>query len=93
MGDQRKKVVSAQVRQEQVTYAVERDLSQPRACALMRTPRSGQYYERKMSIKDAPVVDAIKDLWAQFPRFVAHRIHVFLDRQRLIMGKDRCARI
>jgi putative transposase len=85
--------VSAQARQEQVRYAVERGLCQRRACALMRTARSGLYYERKMPAKDAPVVAAMKDLSAQFPRFGARRIHVFLDRQGLSMGKDRCARI
>ena len=59
----------------------------------MRTARSGLYYERKMPLKDAPVVAVMKDLSAQFPRFGARRIHVFLDRQGLSMGKDRCARI
>ena len=74
-------------------YAMERGLSQRRACALMRMARSGLYYERKMPLKDAPVIAAMKDLSAQFPRFGARRIHVFLDRQGLSMSKDRCARI
>jgi len=86
-------VVSAQAREEQVRYAMERGLSQRRACALMRMARSGLYYERKMPLKDAPVIAAMKDLSAQFPRFGARRIHVFLDRQGLSMSKDRCARI
>ncbi len=46
-----------------------------------------------MPLKHAPVVSAMKDLSAQFPRFGARRIHVFLHRQGLSMGKDRCARI
>ena len=72
---------------------MERGLSQRRACALMRMARSGLYYERKMPLKDAPVIAAMKDLSARFPRFGARRIHVFLDRQGLSMSKDRCARI
>lgn len=86
-------MVSAQAREEQVRYAMERGLSQRRACALMRMARSGLYYERKMPLKDAPVIAAMKDLSARFPRFGARRIHVFLDRQGLSMSKDRCARI
>jgi len=72
---------------------MERGLSQRRACALMRMARSGLYFERKMLLKDAPVIAAMKDLSARFPRFGARRIHVFLDRQVLSMSKDRCARI
>lgn len=86
-------MVSAQAREEQVRYAMERGLSQRRACALMLMAHSGLYYERKMPLKDAPVIAAMKDLSAQFPRFGARRIHVFLDRQGLTMSKDRCARI
>ena len=48
-------MVSAQAREEQVRYVMERGLSQRRACALMRMARSGLYYERKMPLKDAPV--------------------------------------
>ncbi len=46
-----------------------------------------------MPLKDAPVVSAMNDLSAQFPRFGARRIHLFLHSQGLSMGKDRCARI
>lgn len=74
--------MSAQARLEQVRYAVQRGLSQRRACALMRAARSGLHYELRMPTKDAPVIEAMKDLSGQFPRFGARRIHVFLERCR-----------
>ena len=74
-------MVSAQARLEQARYAVQRGLSQRRACALMRTARSGLYYDLRMPVKDAPVIEAMKDLSGQFPRFGARRINIFLSRQ------------
>lgn len=74
-------------------YSKERGLSQRRACALMPMVRSGLYYARKMPLKDARVIAAMKDLSVQFLRFGARRIHVFIDCQGLSMSKDRCARI
>lgn len=88
-----KKVVSAQAQLEQVRYAVERGLSQRRACALMRAARSELHYELRMPVKDAPVIEAMKDLSEQFPRFGARRIHIFLARQGIEISKDRCSRI
>ena len=88
-----KKVVSAQAQLEQVHYAVERGLSQRRACALMRAARSELHYELRMPVKDAPVIEAMKDLSEQFPRFGARRIHIFLARQGIEISKDRCSRI
>ena len=52
-------MVSAQARLEQVRHAVKRGLSQRRACALMRTARSGLYYDLRMPVKDAPVIEAM----------------------------------
>ena len=85
--------MSAQARLDQVRYAVQRGLSQRRACALMRAARSGLHYELRMLLKDAPVIEAMKDLSGQFPRFGARRIRVFLERQAMQMGRDRCSRI
>jgi hypothetical protein len=79
-------MVSAQARLEQVRYAVQRGLSQRRACALMRAARSGLHYDLRMPVKDAPVIEAMKDLSGQFPRFGARRIHVFLERQGIEIG-------
>ena len=60
---------SPQARLEQVRYAVQRGLSQRQACALMRAARSGLHYELRMPVKDAPVIEAMKDLSGLFPRF------------------------
>jgi putative transposase len=46
-----------------------------------------------MPVKDAPVIEAMKDLSGQFPRFGARRIHIFLARQGIEISKDRCSRI
>ena len=86
-------MVSAQARLEQVRCAVQRGLSQRRACALMGSARSGLYYELRMPLRDAPVIEAMKDLSAQFPRFGARRINIFLGRQGMDVSKDRCSRI
>ena len=81
-------MVSAQARLKQVRYAVPRGLSQRRACALMRTARSGLYFELRMPLKDAPVIEAMKDLSGQFPRFGERRINIFLARQGLDISQD-----
>lgn len=55
-------MVSAQARREQVSYAIERGLSQRMACALLSVSRSNLYYSPKMPVKDAPVMEAMKTL-------------------------------
>lgn len=77
--------MSALEREEQVRNAMERGLSQRRPCALMRMARSGLYYERKMALKDAPVIAAMEDLSAQFRRFGARRIHVLTEATKASM--------
>lgn len=84
-------MVSAQVRREQTRFAIERGLSQRRACALMQVARSCMGYKAKMPIKNAPVIDAMKALSAQYPRFGSRRIRVMLARDGIVLGKDRCA--
>jgi putative transposase len=86
-------MVNAQARLEQVRCAVQRGMSQPRACALMRAARSGLHYELRMPVKDAAVIEAMKDLSGQSPRFGAHRINIFLARRGIEISKDRCSRI
>jgi putative transposase len=86
-------MVSAQARLEQVRCAVQRGLSQRRACALMGAGRSGLHYELRMPAKDAPVIEAMRNLSGQFPRFGARRINIFLARQGMRVSKDRCSRI
>jgi putative transposase len=86
-------MVSVQARLEQVRCAVQRGLSQRRACALMGAARSGLHYELRMPAKDAPVIEAMRNLSGQLPRFGARRINIFLARQGMDVSKDRCSRI
>ncbi|MEC5218757.1 putative transposase [Actimicrobium sp. GrIS 1.19] len=46
-----------------------------------------------MPIKNAPVVQAMCRLSAQYPRYGARRIRVFLGREGFAVGKDRCGRL
>jgi putative transposase len=84
-------MVSAQVRREQTRFAMKRGLSQRRACALMQVGRSCLTYESKMPLKNAPVIDAMKALSGHYPRFGSRRIRVMLERQGIVVGKERCA--
>jgi putative transposase len=86
-------MVSAPARRHQVAYAQRRGLSQRRACALLSVARSGLNYQSLLERKDAPVLKAMRELAAQYPRFGYRRIHVFLDRVGFAMGIDRMHRL
>jgi putative transposase len=85
-------MVSAQVRRQQVGYARERGLSLRRACALLSVARSAVGYVSKLIAKDAPVVAAMSELGAIYPRFGYRRIAVFLERRGMFMSLDRAYR-
>jgi putative transposase len=86
-------MVSAQARRRQVTYARQRGVSSRRACALLSVDRSTLGYESRLAVKDAPVVAAMRELSAQYPRFGYRRIHVFLGRRGHEMSTDRAHRL
>ncbi|WP_409558469.1 IS3 family transposase [Achromobacter sp.] len=46
-----------------------------------------------MPIKDATVTEAMQRLSGQYPRFGSRRIRVFLGREGIELGKERCARL
>ena len=73
-------MVSAPVRRRQVEYAKRRGLSERRACALLDTARSTLEYESKRELADAPVIDKMRELSAQYPRYGYRRIRIFLAR-------------
>jgi putative transposase len=50
-------------------------------------------YQSKVAQKDAPVLKAMQDLSAQYPRYGYRRIQVFLERQGQVMSADRVHRI
>ena len=77
----------------QVGYARTRGLSSRRACALVGVARSTLGYQSRLAVKDAPVIEAMRDLSGQYPRYGYRRIHIFLGRRGLEMSPDRAYRI
>ena len=86
-------MVSAPIRRQQVAYVCQRGRSVRRACALLSVSRSTLGYESKVALKDAPVLKAMHELAAQYPRYGYRRIQVFLERQGQLMSADRVHRI
>jgi putative transposase len=86
-------MVSAPVRRQQVAYVRGRGVSVRRACALLSVARSTLGYESRLAKRDAPVVGAMCELAAQYPRFGYRRIRVFLGRRGMPMSADRAHRI
>jgi putative transposase len=86
-------MVSARVRRHQVAFAAGRGLSVRRACALLAVARSALRYESRLVQRDAPVVAAMRELAAQYPRYGYRRIQVFLERRGHRMSADRAHRL
>jgi len=86
-------MVSATVRRQQVRYVQERGVSIRRGCRLLSVARSTLRYESILARRDAPVIEAMRELGAQFPRFGYRRIRVFLERRGMRMSTDRAHRI
>jgi putative transposase len=86
-------MVGAPARRKQVAYVRRRGASLRRACALLQVARSTIGYESALARRDAPVVEAMRELSAQYPRFGYRRIQVFLARRGLTMSADRAHRI
>lgn len=86
-------MVSATVRRQQVRYAHERGVSIRRGCRLLSVARSTLRYRSILAERDAPVIAAMRELGAQYPRFGYRRIRVFLERKGMPMSADRAHRI
>jgi putative transposase len=86
-------MVSAQVRRLQVAYVVQRGRSERRACALLSIARSTVKYECRMERRDAPLIEAMRELAGQYPRYGYRRIHVFMARRGHLMSTDRMHRL
>ena len=92
-GDRRKKMVGVPARREQVAYAMRRGLSQRRSCTPLGVARSARGYQSMQAEKDAPVLERMAALGAQYPRFGYRRIGIFLDREGHGMTFGRCYRL
>ncbi len=55
--------------------------------------RSSLSYALRMPLKDTPVIEAMKDLSAQYPRYGYRRIRIFLQRQGHRLGCHRMHRL
>src|SRR5271154_1566905 len=86
-------MVSAQVRREQARYAISRGLSQRRACALLDVSRANLDYVSKMPSKNEVVVETMRRLSGEYPRFGSRRIRIMLGREGIVIGKERCSRL
>ena len=85
--------MSSQARREQVALACERGLSKRRACELIEIARSGLDYVSVRAQRDAPTLEAMKRLAAQYPRYGYRRIRVFLRREGQGMSRHRAHRL
>jgi hypothetical protein len=59
----------------------------------MSVARSTLRYESRLIKRDAPVVAAMRELSARYPRYGYRRIQVFLERQGYAMSPDRAHRL
>jgi putative transposase len=85
--------VIAPVRRRQVNFLQIGGLSIRRACVLLSVARSSLRYESRLVKQDAPVLVAMRELAAQYPRYGYRRIQVFLERRGQRMSADRAHRI
>ena len=86
-------MVSVPARRQQVAYGRERGLSARRACTLFSVARSTLNYRSRKAAKDAPVVERMTELSAQYPRYGYRRIRIFLDRDGHAMSPGRAHRL
>lgn len=61
--------------------------------ATKKISRSNLYYQHKMPVKDALVIEAMKNLSGIYPQFGSRRIRIFLQREGIHVGKERCGRL
>jgi putative transposase len=86
-------MVSVPARRQQVAYGREHGLSARRACTLFSVARSALSYQGRKAMKDAPVVERMKALSAQYPRYGYRRIQIFLGRDGHRMSPGRARRL
>lgn len=85
--------MSPQGRREQLACVRARGLSLRRACGLIGMSRATPSYQLRLPAKNAPVLAAMKELSAQYPRYGYRRIRVFLRRQGLELSWSRTHRL
>jgi len=86
-------MVSACARREQVAYAQLRGISIRRACDLFNVARSSLHYKPTRHTRDTAVLERMRTLASQYPRYGYRRIQVFLARDGWPMSTDRAHRL
>ena len=86
-------MVSVPARREQVAFAQRRGLPQRRACTLLKVGRSALRYRSAKAEKDAPVLQRMAELSAEYPRYGYRRIAIFLGRDGHKMSFGRAHRL
>jgi putative transposase len=85
--------VSVPARWRQVAYGRERGLSARRACTLFSVARSALGYRSRKAAKDVAVIERMRDLSAQYPRYGYRGIRIFLGRGGHRMSVGRAYRL
>jgi len=47
----------------------------------------------QVPVKDGPIIEAMRGYSAQYPRYGARQVRIFLRRDGIVLGRDRAARI
>ena len=82
-------MVSVPSRRRQVAFAKERGLSKRRACHLFSVSRLTLGRESRLAERDQPVIEAMRELARQNPRYGYRRIQVFLAREGFELSAQR----
>jgi len=64
-----------------------------RACALLSIARSTVGYVSRLARRDAPVLQAMRALAGQYPRYGYRKIRIFLARQGHVLSPERTYRL
>jgi putative transposase len=85
--------VSVPARRQQVAYGREHGLSVRRACTLFSVARSALGYRGRKLATDGGVIERMRELSAQYPRYGYRRIRIFLARDGDPMSAGRTYRL
>ncbi len=85
--------MSLQARRDQVGFLIGHGISKRRACGLIGVSRSGMSYESRIDAKDKPVIEAMRRLSGQYPRYGYRKIRIFLSREGHVMSPGRAERL
>jgi putative transposase len=85
--------VSLQARRDQVGFLIDQGITQRRAYRLIGVSRSSLSYESRINARDTPVIEAMRRLSGQYPRYGYRKIRIFLAREGEVMSPGRAERL